>query len=309
MAFRRSICVCVVAVGVVVLACMANRASAQCCGATTAAYQPVAYSAYSPVVYQTYRTGWYPGYYLDRVRARLWGAPSTYVAAYPSTYVAAYPSAYYASYPTYAASYAASYAPACSSCAATQQVTLRPVCSTCCDPCTSCSSCSSGASYGVSQTSYQESGGCGCGSGGSAGQSSGTTIVVPNGTVMTPGSQQVPSGGGQQPQLPESFEATPRSSQKPVDEGQAPLEPEPANTGSGAAEGTQDGAGGSNGAYLQPPPLFSPNPNDRTAARKMPPVRMAVYEQPVSQKRVSQPVKVTRQQADRDAIGWHSAAN
>jgi hypothetical protein len=275
--------------------CFTSSARAQCCGAgTTAFYQPAAYTAYSPVAYTTYNTGWYPGYFLDRIRTRLWGAPSTYVAAYPSTYAAAYPSTYVASYPTYAASYSP-----CSTCVAAPQVTLRPVCTTCCDPCASCSSCSSGAAYGVSQTSYQESSGCACGAGG---QSGGTTIVVPNNAMLAPGSQQlVPSNGGQQPQLPETFETTPRSSEKPAS-GDT-LEPEPAGT-NGSTPG--DAAGGS-GAYLEAPQLFSPS--DRAARREIASVKMALYEQPVGHQRVSaRSLTITTQQAERDAAGWQSAS-
>ena len=149
----------VIVVALVATLCVANVAQAQCCGggATTAFYQPAAYTAYSPVAYSTYNTGWYPGYFLDRIRTRLWGAPSTYVAAYPSTYVAAYPTSYAASYPAYATCYSP-----CSTCEPAPQVMLRPVCTTCSDPCTTCSSCSGGAAYGVSQTSYQESSVCAC---------------------------------------------------------------------------------------------------------------------------------------------------
>ncbi len=256
----------VIVVALVATLCVANVAQAQCCGgggATTAFYQPAAYTAYSPVAYTTVNTGWYPGYFLDRIRSRLWGAPSTYVAAYPTTYAAAYPSTYAAAYPstyaaaypsthvaaypsTYAASYpayATSYSP-CSTCAPAPQVTLRPVCTTCADPCTTCSSYSGGAAYGVSQTSYQEAGGCACNG---SSPTSGTTIVVPNGTVVSPGMQQAPSNAGQ-PQLPETFETTPRSTEKPP--GQA-LEPEPAGNNGGAAEGTHEGGTGNSGAYFE----------------------------------------------------------
>jgi hypothetical protein len=287
----------IVAVTVLVSsASIARHVDAQCCGATTTAfYQPVAYTAYSPVAYTTYRTGWYPGYYLDRVRARLWGAPATYVASYPSTYVASYPAtAYYASYPAYTSSYST-----CSSCVASPQVTLRPVCTTCgdvCTTCNSCSGCSTCGSYGVSQTSYESSAGCA-----SCGVSSGTVIT----TETEPGA---PAGTGSQPELSPTFESTPRGTQKPADIETTVPEPDPATTNSGAAEETQDGTSGENGALLEAPELFGPN--GRTAMRGMPPVRKAVYEQPVSHRRVSaaKPTKITAEQAARDAVGWRSAS-
>jgi hypothetical protein len=302
----------VAVVGLVSLACFTSDANAQCCGgATTAYYQPVAYTTYSPVVYQTYWRGWYPGYFADRIRARLWGAPSTYLAAYPTAYVASYPSTYYyTSYPTYTASYVTSYAPAspcatcstctacyspCTTCATTQQVTLRPVCTTCCDPCTSCDPCSGCSSYGtysVSQTSYEQPVGCGCGSSGAG--------------VLTPGTQPgTPPNGGQPPQLPETFESTPRSSEKPPT-GTEPIEAEPADHNGGAAPETQEGTGGS-GAYFEAPQLF--NPSERRAQRIIAPVRTALYTQPVGQQRISaKPMKVTAQQAEQDAVGWRSAS-
>src|SRR5688500_16456453 len=97
--FMRSV---TVLAAIVASGLLTGGAKAQCCGGATPAYyqprtayyQPAAYTAYPPVAYQTYRTGWYPGYFLDRIRTRLWGSPSTYVAAYPSTYVASYPSTY-----------------------------------------------------------------------------------------------------------------------------------------------------------------------------------------------------------------------
>src|SRR5687767_13925800 len=77
---------------------VAVEANAACCGGGAAsAFYPSAYSASYPSSYNTYyagsysaysptySTGWYPGYYWDRIRARVWGSPSTYVAAYPTT--------------------------------------------------------------------------------------------------------------------------------------------------------------------------------------------------------------------------------
>src|SRR6186997_3399351 len=103
-----------VAAALTLLAIAADNASA-CCGATTAYYSPgytagyapaytsyyaptytAAYapaytsyysggysSYYAPTAYTSYYSGgWYPGYWADRVRTRLWGSPTTYVASY-----------------------------------------------------------------------------------------------------------------------------------------------------------------------------------------------------------------------------------
>jgi hypothetical protein len=90
----------------------AAPAQAQCCGAPTVAYSPVVVQPQTTVV----RTGWYPGYLLDRMRLRRWSAADTTLAAAPA-YSVGYAPTYPASYaPTYTASYApaytASYAPA-----------------------------------------------------------------------------------------------------------------------------------------------------------------------------------------------------
>jgi hypothetical protein len=295
----------VVAAGLLATIGITSNANAQCCGApTTAYYQPAAYTAYSPVAY----TGWYPGYFLDRIRARMWGAPSTYVAAYPSTYVASYPT-YTAGYAVGApistcsscATYSASYAP-CTTCAATQQVTLRPVCSTCCDPCSSCSTCSSGVGHGVTQTSYQEPGGCGCN-----GQSGSATFATPSETVLVPGSQQAPPySGGPQPQLPPNYESVPRSTEKPLSNGNG-LEPVPAEANGSPTEATPEDSSGGSGAYLEAPQLFSPT--DRAARREIKSVQLALYDQPVGHQRVSaRSTSITAQQAERDAAGWQSAS-
>lgn len=89
----------------------APRATAQCatCATPTVAYSPV---AYSPVVVQpapVVRTGWYPGYLLDRMRMRRWSAAAPTYAAAPA-YSVGYAPAYNAAYaPTYTAAYAPSY--------------------------------------------------------------------------------------------------------------------------------------------------------------------------------------------------------
>jgi len=83
----------------------AAPAQAQCCGTPTVAYSPVVVQPQTTVV----RTGWYPGYLLDRMRLRRWSAADTTLAAAPA-YSVGYAPTYPASYaPTYTASYAPAY--------------------------------------------------------------------------------------------------------------------------------------------------------------------------------------------------------
>jgi hypothetical protein len=292
----------VVAAALLIAVLTSINAHAQCCGAaTTAYYQSVAYTAYSPAVYQTYRTGWYPGYFLDRIRTRVFGAPSTYVAAYPtsyvasypSTYVASYPSAYVASYPSsyvtsypaYTASYGTSYAPV-SSCSTCSTQTVSYAASQCCDPCTPCSTCA------VSQASYQQqSGGCDC---------------APASTSSQPAS---PANGTPQPEIDPN---------QPVQEERSTLrqtngseqggveEPPPAEGSEAPANNASEGTDAESATYLEAPALF--DPRDRTASRKISPVRKALYEKPAGYQRVSSGrTKITAEQAKRDAAGWTSA--
>jgi hypothetical protein len=318
MSFKSIQTVAVVA-ALLLSAILTVEASAQCCGAATpgyyqpaaaytAYYQPAAYTAYSPVAYQTYRTGWYPGYFLDRIRTRLWGSPSTYVAAYPSTYVASYPSAYAASYPsTYAASYPSSYVASYPSysagyasayspcCPAVQQVTMQPAC---------CSAC--GVS-GVSQASYQSSGCSSCG----VGASSGSSVVVPSETVTTPGTQYgAASNDGREPELAPGEQVAPeRTYKRPANGGsQQEIQPEPGNDASeGEIEKVLEGDGAESSTYFEPPKLF--DLNDRTARRTIGPVRTAIYRGPVTHRPVSAPRTITAERAREDAIGWTSASN
>jgi hypothetical protein len=298
-------------------------ANAQCCGGgapATAYYQPAAYTAYSPVAYQTYRTGWYPGYFLDRIRTRLWGSPSTYVAAYPPAYTAAYPSSYVASYPStyvasYPSSYVASYAPSYSAgyassyspcCAPAQQVTMRPVCCNAYDP------CSGSSTYGVSgagQASYQSSGCSSCG----VAPSSGTTVIVPNGTVVTPGRQQGAYSNEPEPELAPGEQVAPERTYRPPTNGggaQQEVQPEPGSEANEAElEKVLEGDGSESSTYFEPPKLF--DLNDRTARRSSGTVRHAIYQQEVRHNTVSAPrsITVTAERALQDAKGWTSASN
>jgi hypothetical protein len=144
-----------IALAATLCATEARPASAQCC-------EPVPTVAYSPVVVQpqttVVRTGWYPGYLLDRLRLRRWTTPTTvaavpavtaaptysvgyapaYTAAYaPATYTAAYaPPTYTASYTPYITAYAPLQTPVvqtvpavssgCSTCAQTTTVSYAP---------------------------------------------------------------------------------------------------------------------------------------------------------------------------------------
>src|SRR5438477_4771134 len=56
----------------------------------TSYYAPsTSYYAPAPAYTTGYGGGWYPGYFLNRIRTRLFGQPAAYVAAYPGTYAAA----------------------------------------------------------------------------------------------------------------------------------------------------------------------------------------------------------------------------
>lgn len=324
-----------VVLAVVAMSFTAAEANASCCGgggvATTAFYPQTysanysgSYSAYYPATtYQT--TGWYPGYYWNRVRMRLWGSPSTYVAAYPSTaYVASYAPSYSVGYATsYAApsgcstcgtsacsTCTAGYAPSCSTC--TQQVTLRPVCDTCttcstCDSCSTCSSCSSG----VVQTSYQQSTGCSTCNGGVQRQSTVVTEqrapeqAAPQQT-FNPGSDATSTSNNAGPQIdPNASVPIQREEQRPVTNGSTE-ETQPAPGDDSSEIDPYDTGDGESSTFLQPPKLF--DPNDRTAKRSIAPVTTALYQKQVSYRNVST-APVTAQQVKQDAIGWTSASN
>jgi hypothetical protein len=278
--------------------------------ATTAYYAPATTAYYSPAATPVVQTSaWYPGYWWDRVRTRLFPArtvvaayPTSYAASYPVTYAASYPTTYTASYATnyvasYPTSYVASYPAASTCCAPAQQVTLRPVC----DPCASC------AVSSVSQVGYvQQSSDC----------------CTPTAPAMSPTpAGQSPSTYGQgtsQPMLNPS-EAPPadRGVQRPTGENNSA-----APTGTGTSSGSESTGDGtrpdpldqyvppeSKGTLNEAPPLFAPASNDKTVRYSPAPVNLAVYKRPLgtTRDRVStQPI--TFEKAQRDAVGWTSAS-
>src|SRR5688572_16851801 len=83
------------ALGATLLVAPATPVSAQCatCPQSVVAFSPVMTTPVvaQPVVVQqqVVRTGWYPGYWIDRMRLRRWDAATTTVAAAP-TYTAGY---------------------------------------------------------------------------------------------------------------------------------------------------------------------------------------------------------------------------
>jgi len=337
----KSVHIMTVVAAILFSARLVSQANAQCCGTpTTAYYQPAAVTAYSPVAVQTVRTGWYPGYFLDRIRTRLFGSPSTYVAAYPTTYAASYPSSYVASYPstyvasyptqvasyqpTYSAGYATSYAPAasyapatsyaapaaCATCP-TYTASYAPACVSCapCDPC----ACPTGAT--VSQTGYQQPGCPSCAPGTATGPSYGSPTETygsaANGTGPTPAAPQrtYPQNGA--PEIdPGANVPTQREQgvQRPAtDDTLQNIQPEPAdNDTNNGPEADPYKVNGDPSTFFQAPKLF--DPNDRTAQRSVAPVTTALYQKPVSYRNVSAQ-RITPQQAERDAAGWVSASN
>jgi hypothetical protein len=147
------------------------------------------------------------------------------------------------------------------------------------------------------QTSYVESSGCAsCG-------------VV---TYSESAGTSAPSNGTTRPYIPPE-EPTPaeREQSLKVEAGDTEdTEQAPATESDGSAPGDTptEGATGTNANYLEPPMLF--DPKDRTAGRKVSPVRTALYHQPVGYRGVSTSnQKITAEQAQRDAVGWSSAAD
>lgn len=173
-------------------ACTENAAKGQCatCVTPTVAYSPVVVPTTTVVQPTIVRTGWYPGWLLDRLRLNRWAVTApvyttsyapAYQASYAPTYTASYaPAPYVAAYaplPTTVVqtSYYAPAAPSCVSCATPavttnyaptvvyRPITASPVVQTafveavpsCCpaDPCGACAACATT----VSTASYVDS--------------------------------------------------------------------------------------------------------------------------------------------------------
>lgn len=299
-----------VAVAVVGLATADAKAQCATCATPTVAY----YQPAQPVAYQTYyRSGWYPGYWLDRANYAVWGRPRV-VAAYP-TY-AAYRPAYTVGYApaTYAAygsgcSTCASYAPACSSCSScssspcsscdtcttcarpvtlTSQVVLRPVCGSACSSCgpacSSCSSCDSCSSCGTAATvmpvAYSAPAAAPCTNCGIPNQVAAPAGPAPNSYIQQPQPSLAP---GDNPPSERTFLKEPANGS---------IEPTP------SAEGSEE-SNENSATYMEAPQLF--NPSDRTAQRVAAPVWNAVYHKTASGD--------GQQQLAADAAGWTSVSN
>jgi hypothetical protein len=303
-----------------------------CGGATTAFYAPTAAyyqpaadsAAYAPA-YTSY-SGWYPGYWLNRISQNIWGSPTTYAVAYPSTYSVSYPATYAVSSVAPACSTcstcSAAYAP-CSSCAPAQTVTMRPICA-CSDygsPCISCASggCSPSSVGVVSQAVYQQSSGCSsCGESAVAVPSPGSTFTVPSGHEAVAPQSGVPTDSGPAPSLAPEAEVGARSVQKqetdstglpetvpgPADETPSAAPPENGDNGDPLDEALK--GNDPNAGYFEAPRLH--NPNDRAAHGVQAPVWRAIYEKPVLPRQVSTG-RITAEQAKRDAAGWTSVSN
>lgn len=282
---------------------VAVEVHAQCCGAaTTTFYQPTTQTVFLPVVQQTQYTGWYPGYWLDRIRTRLWGSPTTFVAAYPTTIVTSTPTFTTSAYsPAPVVSYAA---PTCPSCPV-QTVSYAP------SACASCDPCAASASSSVVQAVYESPAGC---------PSCSPSVSTQGATVVSPGTTSTQSSGATQPRTFEGQtptptldpsvtvpDRTPQSTQRPETIESTPnaLQPAPAND---TGEKDPYKVDGQNSTYFQAPQLF--DPQDRAASRTprqvIRPVTTAIYEKPVSYRDVSlrsyRPI--SREQAERDAAGW-----
>jgi hypothetical protein len=332
---RRALC----AIAVFAVLLVAAKTKAACCGGWgTTAYYPSTYNTYYagsyaasyPAAYQTSYagTGWYPGYYWDRIRTRLWGSPTTYVAAYPGT-------AYYASYaPSYGVSYAPTYAaasysaPACASCSTcqsctaghapcstcgVQQVTLRPVCTTACsspcDACASdCSGCSTCAGQVVTQTSYERPACATCNGSSTVHVEQGSS-TTPSPDVATPpptfGTQET-TGAGEKPALPADSSVPGEQLQNKPPTNGAESQPGPGDdTETTPAKELYKVESTDSATMWEAPKLH--DPNDRTAQRSIAPVKNALYKQPAGYRTVSMQ-RVSAEQARKDAIGWTSAS-
>lgn len=286
----------------------AVEADAQCCGAaTTAYYQPAAVTAYSPVA----STGWYPGYYWNRVRTRLFGSPSTYVAAYPATtYAASYAPAYTASYaPSYTASYAPTYA---TSYAAPAACPSCPTCSSCTvgyAPSTACPACPTCPTEVFAHASYAQPACPTCGVGTASVQQRQDTSTTQS-PELAPPQTFAPTtsngGGAGGPSVPaDTSETERREGQKPETNG-TELQPGPGDTDETPVEDPYKVNNSSDSSTMFEAPKLH-DPNDRTAQRAIAPVKTALYKQPVAYRNVSTQ-RVTAEQARQDAIGWSSVS-
>lgn len=310
----------IVAVGLFAVLQFAEGANAACCGGASTAFVPTtsfyagSHTAYYPTAANT---GWYPGYWLNRIRTRLWGSPTTYVAAYPATtFTASYAPTYTASYaPSFSVSHAA---PACSSCSTCQSCTVGYAPSAC----SACSACT--VPSGVTQTSFvQQQPGCAsCGTGvqtevQQSFDSSSSSTRTPDEAVQTFDSNGTSSNSNTQPSVPEGTPIERQGQRPPVDTTPEPAQPGPVNESTDDAVDPEvapykvESSSGDSSTFFEAPKLH--DPNDRTASRVLAPVKTALYKQPVSYQGVTaQPrsqQRITAEQARRDAIGWTSASN
>ncbi|MCC7473935.1 MAG: hypothetical protein IT425_00945 [Pirellulales bacterium] len=278
---------------------IALEARAQCCGQSYGAYYAPTYSTYyAPATYSTYSSGWYPGYWLDRVNARLWGSPTTYVASYPS-YYASYRPVYYTNY-----AYTTSYVPAYSSCASCTSCAPCNTCTTCyapsCNTCgtcdTGCSSCSGGTVTQAGYTYSQPNGGCSNCAATAPASTSGTLQPTPatySSPTAAPGTSNTPIPAATPEPSPSLNTTTPQpSSSSRVDPTPEPTNTPPAITPDKPDYDPYTSPKTESSTYLRAPEFISPQ--DRTAlnsnrnpSKSIAPVRTAVYHEPVGIQMVS----------------------
>ena len=301
-----------VVVALLLSACVAVDANAQCCGQQAMVFYAPTQTAFTPVACQSCNTGWYPGYWMNRIGTRLWGSPSTQVVAYQPTFASGCSSCASSWLPS-SCSTCSSGSPCstCSSCTAgyapcntcnTCTTAYAPACSTCQTGCSTCS-----AAPVVTQASYQtyqQPAGCStCGA--SAPATAPPTYVQPAAPL-----QPTPAPTATEP-APSLGPAGPQSntSSKPADTATPPspdVQPAPSGDTQGVDPYHPDK--GDSSTYFEAPKLF--NPKDRTAKHTgVATVRTAVYEQPVTYRKTSTTTRgpVTAAQAQQDAIGWSSA--
>ena len=130
----------------------------------------------------------------------------------------------------------------------------------------------------------------------------GTTVIQQNGVPA--GTEPAPSLGQGQGQPQSTY------SQRPPDGTNSVLQPQPQQQQQQPQQPStthpEYDVKKDSSTSLEAPKLF--NPNDRTAQRSIAPVKTAVYNKPVASHSVSTaPVRITAEQAQRDAAGWTSA--